>query len=149
MVCFVSLITSPGITAAQILSRLPKLEMLRRDTYPVSFDELSAVSKNLISLICHKGFDIDTSIVDQSALIFSRLEEVVVTSWNCSDFQFIATVLDNSIPPQGRTCLKKLVFRLFRPVRPTATSVDYTQLNSSLIKVIEVRILPFNEEGIA
>jgi hypothetical protein len=122
---------------------LPTLEMLRRDEYsPMSFEEISNVSKKLVRLICLKGFDFDTSIVDQSALIFSRLEEVVVTSWNGADIQFIATILENSITPQGRTCLKKLVLKLFRPVRPTAPSVDYTQLNSSLIKVIEVRILP-------
>jgi hypothetical protein len=45
-------ILSLGDTAAQILRMLPKLEEFRRDDSPMSFEELSAVSKNLVSLTC-------------------------------------------------------------------------------------------------
>jgi hypothetical protein len=43
---------------------LPKLEELRRDDSPMSFDELSTDSKNLVSLSSWKGFDFDPAQVD-------------------------------------------------------------------------------------
>jgi hypothetical protein len=117
---------------------LPKLESLRRDDYPLSFDELSAVSKNLVSLRCMNGLDFDTAQVDITSLIFPYLEDVDFMSKNDSDLQFIATVLKNSIP-QGRVFLKRLVLRSLRSAHPTTnSSVDYAQVITSLIKVIEV-----------
>jgi hypothetical protein len=95
---FLILILSLGETAAQILRLLPKLEVLRRDDSPMSFEELSSVSKNLVSLRCMKGFDVDTAQFDISSLIFKRLEKFEVKSEIDSDFQFIATILKNSIP---------------------------------------------------
>jgi hypothetical protein len=134
---FYCLIHSPGDTASQILRKLPKLEKLQRGISPMSFDELSAVSKSLVWLECWKGFDFDTSIVDFSALIFPRMEEVLISSRNDSALQFIVNVLKTSIP-QGRGCLKRLkLYVVDAPVQNT-NSVDYIELGKSLIKVIEV-----------
>jgi hypothetical protein len=138
---FDSLILSLGDTASQILRMLPKLVELGRDDSPMSFDELSAVSKNLVSLGCSKGFDFDTAQVDISSLIIPRLERVAVDSENNHDLQFITTVLENSIH-RGRGFLKSLVLRSLLSTQPTSnSSVDYVQLITSLIKIIKVRIL--------
>jgi hypothetical protein len=127
---------------------LPKLEVLRRDDSMMSFEELSAVSKNLVSLACLKGFDVDTAQVDISPFIFTRLKKVDFKSEKDSDFQFIATVLKNSIP-QGRVFLKRLVLRSLRSAHPTTnSSVDYAQVITSLIKILEVWFLLSNEKGI-
>jgi hypothetical protein len=127
-----------GDTASQILCMLPKLEELRRDDSPMSFDELSTVSKNLVSLACLQGFDFDHVGIDISSLVFPCLENVKLSSDNASDMQFIANVLENSIP-QGRVFLKSLVLRSLRSAHPTTnSSVDYAQVKTSLIKVIEV-----------
>jgi hypothetical protein len=118
---------------------LPKLVELRRYDYPMSFDELSAVSKSMVSLTCMKGFDFSTAQVDISSLIFARLEKVMVESEKDSDLQFITTVLENSIP-QGQRFLKSLVLCRSPSDQPTTnSSVDYPQIIPSLIKVIEVR----------
>jgi hypothetical protein len=128
-----------GNIASQILHMLLRLKVLRRDDSPMSFDELSAVSKNLVTLECLKGFAVDTAQVDISSLIFKRLERVKVKSENDSDLQFIATALENSIP-RGRRFLKSL--QLCNPPsdQPSSnSSVDFAQLSTSLIKIIEVR----------
>jgi hypothetical protein len=125
---------------------LPKLEEFCRDDSPMSFDELSAVSKKLGSLICLKGFDFDTSQFDVSSLIFPSLKEVKVVSENESDLKFIVNVLENSIP-QGRGFLKSLVVRRSLSIHPSTN--PSVQLSTSLINIIEVRISLSNEEGIA
>jgi hypothetical protein len=118
---------------------LPKLEVLRKDDSPMSYEELLAVSKELSSLTCLKGFDFDTAEVDFSGLIFSHLEKVIVVGKTDSDLRFIMTVLENSIP-QGPGFLKSL-FLFQSPSDPTdIASVEYGQLITSLIKIIEVRI---------
>jgi hypothetical protein len=104
----------------------------------MSFDELSAVSNNLVTLECGSGFDFDTSIFDPAVLVFPCLENVVVEAKKYSDLQLILTILDNSIP-QGRGCLKKLQLRY----SPSTTSddntfVDHGLLTTSLINAIEV-----------
>jgi hypothetical protein len=99
----------------------------------MSFDELSAVSKNLISLTCMKGFDFDTPQADISSLIFPSLQEVRVVSEK-DDLHFIATVLENSIP-RGLGCLKILF--LFHS--PSDQPLDFAKMIPSLINVIEVR----------
>jgi hypothetical protein len=132
-----SLILSSGDTAAHILRMLTKIEEFDRDYYPMSFEEVSAVSKNLVSLRCMNGFDFDTAQVDISSLIFPCLERVVVKSEKNSDMQFITTVLENSIP-HGRGFLKSLRLRLLRAHPTTNSSVDYFRLSTSLIKVIKV-----------
>jgi hypothetical protein len=148
VVCYCFSNFSLGDTASQILRMLPKLEELRRGVgYPMSFDELSAVSKYLVSLTCMKGFDIDTAQVDISSLRYPRLEKVKVESEKDSDLQFIANVLENSIP-QGRVFLKSLVLRHII-VATEDSSVDYSQLSASLVKIIQVWILLSNEEGIS
>jgi hypothetical protein len=91
---------------------LPMLEELRGDNSPLSFDELSAISKNLVSLTCLKGFDFSTAQVDISSLIFTRLKKVRVESENYSELNFIVNVLENSIP-QGQGFLESLCLRLF------------------------------------
>jgi hypothetical protein len=103
----------------------------------MSFDELSTVSKNLVALRCDFGFDFDTSIVDISELIFPFLEKVVVKSKKNSDLQFIATVLENSIP-QSRGVLKSLFLGCAPAENLTDVYVDYRLLASSLIKVVKV-----------
>jgi hypothetical protein len=124
---FDSLILSLGDTASQILRMLPKLEYFGRDDSPMSFKELSAASKNLGSLTCLKGLDFDTSVADLSLLRFERLEKVDIECNNASEFQFIANVLENSIP-QGRQYLKSL--RLVDSDISIAGTVDYAQLQS-------------------
>jgi hypothetical protein len=119
-------------------------EAKSRDASMMSFDELSAVSKDMNSISCDSGFNFNTSIVDTSALIFPHLEEVEVKSFNFFDLQFIATVLENSIP-QGRGFLKNLLLR--QTPRPGISYVDYGKLSASLIKVIEVRISTFNKKA--
>jgi hypothetical protein len=84
-----SIINLLGDTASQILRNLPKLEILRRDDSPLSFDELSTVSENLGSLECLKGFNFDAAQVDSSFLIFPCLERVRVESEKDFDLQFI------------------------------------------------------------
>jgi hypothetical protein len=127
---------------------LPKLEVLRRDDSPMSFEELSAVSKSMVSLRCMKGFDFGTAQVDLSGLIFSRLETVEVWSEKDTDLQFTATVLENSIP-QGRGFLKSLVLGHTASARPFRnSSVDYVQFSTSLIRIIKVRFHS-NEEVIS
>jgi hypothetical protein len=146
---FDSLILYVGDTAAQILRMLPKLEVLRRDDSPLSFAELTTIPKSLRSLTCWKGFDSDTTQVDISSLRFPRLEKVKVESEKDSDLQFIATVLKNSIP-QGRGFLKSLFLEHYSSVpHTTNSSVEYGQLSTHLIKVIEVRNCLSNEEGIS
>jgi hypothetical protein len=120
---------------------LPRLILLRRDHSPMSFAELSTISKSLVSLICLKGFDVasDTAQVEISSLIFQRLENVVFKSENVSDLHFITTFLENSIP-QGRGFLKSL--HLCIPpsaLSTTNSSVDFAQFTASLIKIIEVQ----------
>jgi hypothetical protein len=111
----------------------------------MSFEELSAVSKNLVSLACLKGFDFDAAQVDISPLIFPFLEKFMVESEKDSDMQFIANVLENSIP-QGRVFLKRLVLKYLRSAQPSyISSVEYAHLSTSLIKIIQVRILLANE----
>jgi hypothetical protein len=135
----ISLIYIVGDTAAQILRMLPKLKVLRRDDSPMSFDELSIVSKNLVKLLCSKGFDFldfDNTQIDMSLLVFPHLEKV-----------FIVNVLKNSIP-QGRGFLKSLVLCHSSSDQPTTnSSVDYSQLIPSLIKVIEVRFHTLTEKA--
>jgi hypothetical protein len=106
----------------------------------MSFYEFFAVSKNFVSLTCIKGFDFDTAKVDFSSLIFPYLRDAMVVSENESDFQFIVNVLENSIP-QDRGFLKSLVLSHSPSLHPnTRYPVDYAQLSTSLIKVIEVWI---------
>jgi hypothetical protein len=132
------LIPSLGDTASQILRMLPKIKVLCRDVSPMSYDEISAVSKSIVSLTCMKGFDFGPAHVDISSLIFTRLKKVDFKSEKDSDFQFIATVLKNSIP-QGRGFLKSLFLMNSRSAYPTTnSSVGYAQFIPSLIKVIEV-----------
>jgi hypothetical protein len=111
---------------------LPKLEELRRNDSPLSFVEVSVVSKSLRSLACLNGFAFETAQVDISSLIFPCLETVVVESENDSDLQFIATILENSIPQ-----LKILFLR--KDAYTTDSSVDYVLLCTSLMKIIKVR----------
>jgi hypothetical protein len=92
---------------SQILRMLPKLEELRRGDSSMPFDELSIVSKKLVSLTCVYEFDFDTADVDISFLIITHLENVKFVGKNASELQFITSVLDNSIP-QGREYLKSL-----------------------------------------
>jgi hypothetical protein len=61
---------------------LPKLEVYRKYNYPVSFEELSADSKNLISLRCDSGFD--TSIVELISRVDVSLSEKVIVK-TCLD----------------------------------------------------------------
>jgi hypothetical protein len=114
----------------------------------MSFEELSAVSMNLVSLRCDFGLGFDTSIVDLSALIFPELETVEIESEKESDLQFFASVLENSIP-QGRGCLKTLQLEYAPLDSPVDEHVDYGLLAASLNKVIEVWISPPKEKGIA
>jgi hypothetical protein len=94
----------------------------------------------MVSLTCSKGLDFDTAQVDISSLIFRHFERVRVDSENDADLQFIATVLENSIP-QGRGFLKSLVLNDSRTFHDDSTSsVDYRNLIISLIKIIEVQI---------
>jgi hypothetical protein len=106
---------------------LPKINVLCRIGSPMSFDELSAISKSMVSLICMKGFDFDHSHVDIRPLIFPCLEKVKVLSENDSDLQFIATILKNSIP-QWRGFLKSLVLRNSSSSRSVNSPVDNAQL---------------------
>jgi hypothetical protein len=110
----------------------------------MSFDELSDVSKNLVSLTCLQGFEFNTARVDMSSLIFPRLEIVEIESQNISDLQFIATVLKNSIP-QGQGFLKSLFLRLSRRYRSFNSFFDHDQYIYSLIKIIEVWFSLSNE----
>jgi hypothetical protein len=142
---FAPLIYYSGATASQIIQRLPELETLCRNDYPMSFAELSTVSKNLVSLTCLKGFAFDTAIsilrfrVDLPLLILSRLEEVKFSSGNVSDLHFIIYALENSIP-QCRGGLKKLILRHNPLVHIDRSSYDDKKFSTSLIKVIEVCI---------
>jgi hypothetical protein len=122
---FDSLILSLGDTAAQILRMLPKLEKLRRDDSPMSFEELSAVSKSMVLLRCMKGFDFDPAHVDISSLRFPHLEKVTVVS-------------KNSIIPQGRVFLKSLILIHSPLYRRVNASINREQFIYSLIKIIEV-----------
>jgi hypothetical protein len=118
---------------------LPKLEELRRYSSPMCYDELSAVSKDLVSLTCMKGFDFITEQDDISSLIFQRLENVLSKSENDSELHFITTVLENSIP-QGRGFLKSLQLSIPpSALSTTNSSVVHAQFTASLIKIIEVR----------
>jgi hypothetical protein len=141
----ISLIYIVGDTASQILRMLPKLEDLQRVDSPMSFDELSAVSKSLRSLTCLQGFDFGTAQVDISPFISSRLETVEFYTEKDSDLHFIVNVLENSIP-HGQGFLKSLFLNNLRSSHPTTnSSVDYSLLSASLIKVIEVWFLLSNE----
>jgi hypothetical protein len=131
------LINSTGATAEYILRMLPKLKKLCRADN-MSVNELSAVSKDLVSLKFLNGLDAVTAQVDMPLLVFPRLEKVEVETENDLDLLFIATVLENSIP-QGRGFLKKLYLN-YLPLQPYYLFVEYARLNMSLIKIIEVWI---------
>jgi hypothetical protein len=134
IVCFGSLIHSSGDTASQILRMLPKLKGLRRDVFPMSSDELSAVSKNLVSLECTKGFDFDEDQVNLAELRFIRLE-----TKNDSDLSRMIRLLENTCNsiPQGRDFLKHL-FLKHTTTDSTLSPEKYVQLKTSLVRVIQV-----------
>jgi hypothetical protein len=120
---------------------LPRLESLSGYGYPISFDELASVSKNITSLISNSGLAIEAAPIDLSALRFPRLSKVEIESKKDSDLHFIIKVLENSIPLQGRSCLKSLDLGISCLDHPsTLSAVDYGQLAASLIRVIEVHI---------
>jgi hypothetical protein len=136
--------------AVQILSKLPKLEELKRGGYytynRMSVDELSAVSGTLISLTCEGGFNLPEQ-ADIPLLQFPRLENVDVWCKNASDLQFIATLLENSIPSSGHGLLKKLEL-VHPPAVPSISFADTEQLlKMSLTKVIKVSTWFYNCSG--
>jgi hypothetical protein len=134
-----------GDTAAQILRKLPKLIVLERNGYPLSFDELSAVSSNLLSLSSGGGLNIDTFQIGLHLLSFPHLENVQIYSTNDSNLHLIIKILENSLSSSIRRVGSLKSFKLYRStfqeidlLEGTISIVDYGKLRTSLNNIIEV-----------
>jgi hypothetical protein len=121
--------------------------VLERKGYPLSFDELSAVSPNLLSLSSGGGLNIDTFQIDLPLLSFPRLENVEIYSKNDSNLHFIIKILENSLSSSIRRVGSLKSLRLYRStfqgtrlnlLEGTISTVDYGQLRTSLNNIIEV-----------
>jgi hypothetical protein len=130
-----------GDTAAQILRKLPKLIVLERKGYPLSFDELSAVSPNLLSLSSGGGLNIDTFQIGLPLLSFPHLENVQIYSSNDSNLHFIIKILENSSRRVGSLKSLELYRSTFQEIvlrEGTISTVDVVLLRTSLTNIIEV-----------
>jgi hypothetical protein len=72
---------------------------------------------------------------DLSLLLFSHLKNVSAWCKNDSDLQFIATILENSIPSSGHGFLNMFEISISGF---TLSSTDCQQLCTSLTRIVEV-----------